>query len=202
MPIERATGAHRKAASALGANGVPRHSHAETVFVSSRGRTVPGLPQPRLLPLRPVQRYARPRRRFPGQISGIILHGERRSCHRPSSRVLPPRPPASCISAARGRRCSTGLCQANGRHACCCASRIPTASARPTAAVDAILDGLTWLGLDWDGEPSRNMPASSVTAKWRQLLLAQGHAYRCYCTPRGAGRDARQGRSREAAHPL
>ena len=29
------------------------------------------------------------------------------------------------------------------RHGCCCASRTPTASARPTAAIDAIIDGLT-----------------------------------------------------------
>ena len=34
----------------------------------------------------------------------------------------------------------------------CSGSRIPTRRARPSAAIDAILDGMHWLGLDWDGD--------------------------------------------------
>ena len=46
----------------------------------------------------------------------------------------------------------------------------------------AILDGLTWLGLDWDGEPvSQNDNAARHTQVAHQML-AQGHAYKCYAT--------------------
>ncbi|ELT50968.1 glutamyl-tRNA ligase [Brucella intermedia M86] len=43
------------------------------------------------------------------------------------------------------------------------------------AATAAILDGLTWLGLDWDGEASRNSSVRLAIAKWRKswLLLAR-----------------------------
>ena len=34
------------------------------------------------------------------------------------------------------------------------------------AAVDAILDGLTWLELDWTASTSRSLPKPSVTARW------------------------------------
>ena len=49
-------------------------------------------------------------------------------------------------------------------------------------AVEAILEGLTWLGLTWDGEPvfqSANAPRHAQVV--RELLEA-GHAYRCTCT--------------------
>jgi glutamyl-tRNA synthetase len=45
-----------------------------------------------------------------------------------------------------------------------------------------ILDGLRWLGLDWDAEPlvqSRRRPAHEEAI---ERLLASGHAYRCYAT--------------------
>uniref|UniRef100_UPI0040483D2C glutamate--tRNA ligase n=2 Tax=Yoonia sp. TaxID=2212373 RepID=UPI0040483D2C len=46
----------------------------------------------------------------------------------------------------------------------------------------AILDGLTWLGLDWDGEPvSQNDNAARHTQVAHQML-AQGHAYKCFAT--------------------
>ncbi|MFQ5927908.1 MAG: glutamate--tRNA ligase [Terriglobia bacterium] len=49
--------------------------------------------------------------------------------------------------------------------------------------VEAVLEGLRWLGLDWDEGPYRQ---SARLASYRELgerLLASGHAYRCYCTP-------------------
>ena len=55
----------------------------------------------------------------------------RKPCLRPSSPALPLRPPATCISAARAPRCSTGSMRATPRARCCCASRTPTASVRP-----------------------------------------------------------------------
>ena len=51
------------------------------------------------------------------------------------------------------------------------------------AAIAAILDGLTWLGLDWDGEASRNSRAPRVTARWPRSCSHRGKAYRCYASP-------------------
>ncbi|HUZ74818.1 MAG TPA: glutamate--tRNA ligase [Stellaceae bacterium] len=58
-----------------------------------------------------------------------------------------------------------------------------TDRARSTeAAVAAIIDGLHWLGLDWDGEiVFQSARAAQHEAAARQLLDA-GSAYRCYCT--------------------
>ncbi len=51
------------------------------------------------------------------------------------------------------------------------------------AAVEAILDGLTWLGLDWDGEPVSQYSRQARHAEVARELLAAGKAYRCYLTP-------------------
>ena len=51
------------------------------------------------------------------------------------------------------------------------------------AAVQAIFDGLTWLGLDWDGEPTMQFARASRHAEVAQELLARGQAYYCYCSP-------------------
>ncbi|MFN0194547.1 MAG: glutamate--tRNA ligase [Aestuariivirga sp.] len=51
------------------------------------------------------------------------------------------------------------------------------------AAIDAILDGLTWLGLDWAGEPVSQYGRAERHREVSEQLLAQGRAYRCYCTP-------------------
>ena len=51
------------------------------------------------------------------------------------------------------------------------------------AAVDAIFDGLTWLGLDWDEKPIFQASRAERHAQVARDLLAQGHAYYCYATP-------------------
>ncbi len=51
------------------------------------------------------------------------------------------------------------------------------------AAVDAILDGLGWLGLSWDGEPVSQFARATRHREAAETLLASGQAYRCYCTP-------------------
>jgi glutamyl-tRNA synthetase len=51
------------------------------------------------------------------------------------------------------------------------------------AAVDAILDGLTWLELGWDGEPLSQFARAARHAEVARELLARGKAYRCYLTP-------------------
>ena len=50
-------------------------------------------------------------------------------------------------------------------------------------AVAAIIDGLKWLGLEWDGEVVRQSARAARHAAVARQLLAAGRAYRCYCTP-------------------
>lgn len=47
----------------------------------------------------------------------------------------------------------------------------------------AILDGLTWLGLDWDGEPISQAERADRHAEVAHQLLAEGKAYKCFATP-------------------
>ena len=50
-------------------------------------------------------------------------------------------------------------------------------------AVQAIYDGLRWLGLDWDGEPTLQFSRAARHAEIAQELLGRGQAYYCYCSP-------------------
>jgi glutamyl-tRNA synthetase len=50
-------------------------------------------------------------------------------------------------------------------------------------AIKAILDGLKWLELDWDGEPIFQFPRAQRHREVAKELLAAGHAYRCYASP-------------------
>ena len=58
-------------------------------------------------------------------------------------------------------------------------------------AVEAILESLRWLGLDWDEGPERGGPSGPyyqserlpLYRQYAEQLVAQGHAYHCYCTP-------------------
>ncbi|WP_044560048.1 glutamate--tRNA ligase [Azospirillum sp. B4] len=59
-----------------------------------------------------------------------------------------------------------------------------TDRARSTqAAVDAIIDGLSWLGLTWDGDAVSQFERRERHAEVAHAMLAQGKAYRCYCSP-------------------
>ncbi|MDQ2101360.1 glutamate--tRNA ligase [Azospirillum isscasi] len=51
------------------------------------------------------------------------------------------------------------------------------------AAVDAILDGLSWLGLDWDGDAVSQFGRKDRHAEVAQQMLAAGRAYHCYASP-------------------
>jgi glutamyl-tRNA synthetase len=68
------------------------------------------------------------------------------------------------------------------------------------AAIDAILDGLAWLGLDWDGDAIYQSTRVERHRAAVHELLAAGRAYRCYATPEEleAMREAarREGRAR------
>ena len=49
-------------------------------------------------------------------------------------------------------------------------------------AVAAIFDGLDWLGLDHDGEAVYQSKRREQHTKAAEKLLADGNAYKCYCT--------------------
>ena len=50
------------------------------------------------------------------------------------------------------------------------------------AAINAIIDGLTWLGLTWDGEPVFQFSRVARHREVVEQLLAAGKAYRCYAS--------------------
>ncbi|WP_368346281.1 glutamate--tRNA ligase [Pelagovum sp. HNIBRBA483] len=62
----------------------------------------------------------------------------------------------------------------------------------------AILDGLTWLGLDWDGEPISQAERADRHAEVAHQLLAEGKAYKCFSTPEeiDAAREAARAEGR------
>lgn len=49
-------------------------------------------------------------------------------------------------------------------------------------AIDAILDGMKWLELDWDGEPVFQASRAERHIEVANQLLEQGDAYYCYCS--------------------
>jgi len=51
------------------------------------------------------------------------------------------------------------------------------------AAETAIIDGLKWLGIEWDGEVVYQFSRAAHHAEIARRLLAAGRAYRCYSTP-------------------
>jgi glutamyl-tRNA synthetase len=50
-------------------------------------------------------------------------------------------------------------------------------------SVDAILDALEWLGIDWDEGPYYQSQRRDIYRDYIQRLLDSGHAYYCTCTP-------------------
>ena len=50
-------------------------------------------------------------------------------------------------------------------------------------AVDAILVGLSWLGLEWDGDAISQAERASRHCEVAEQLLSSGHAFRCYMSP-------------------
>jgi glutamyl-tRNA synthetase len=74
-----------------------------------------------------------------------------------------------------------------------------TDKARSTqAAIDAILDGMKWLGLDWDGEAHFQSEYADRHAEVVHRLLASGHAYKCWMSQAelAAQREAAQAERR------
>ena len=49
-------------------------------------------------------------------------------------------------------------------------------------ATEAILKGLAWLGLDWDGDPISQAARADRHADVAHQMLGSGHAYKCFAT--------------------
>jgi glutamyl-tRNA synthetase len=49
--------------------------------------------------------------------------------------------------------------------------------------IEAIIQGMKWLGLDWDEGPFRQTDRFDIYRSYVDRLMAEGKAYRCYCTP-------------------
>jgi glutamyl-tRNA synthetase len=49
--------------------------------------------------------------------------------------------------------------------------------------IGAIIEGMKWLGIDWDEGPHRQMDRFSIYKDYADKLLREGKAYYCYCSP-------------------
>ncbi len=68
------------------------------------------------------------------------------------------------------------------------------------AAIAALIDGLTWLGLDWEGEPIYQFARAKRHAEVAHQMVEAGCAFRCYVTP--AELEARRQAADEARKAL
>ena len=50
-------------------------------------------------------------------------------------------------------------------------------------AIAAIIDALTWIGLEWDGKTIYQFQRAARHREVAEILIASGKAYRCYATP-------------------
>jgi glutamyl-tRNA synthetase len=67
-------------------------------------------------------------------------------------------------------------------------------------AIDAILSGMRWLGLDWDGDAVFQFARADRHAEVAQAMVESGHAYRCYMTAEEI--DAMRAEAQAAKQPL
>jgi glutamyl-tRNA synthetase len=67
-------------------------------------------------------------------------------------------------------------------------------------AVEAILKGMEWLGLNWDGQTVYQFARAAQHRAVAERLLAEGKAYRCYTTP--AELDEMRAAQRAAGKPI
>ena len=49
--------------------------------------------------------------------------------------------------------------------------------------IEAIIEGMKWLGLDWDEGPFRQTDRFDIYRSYADKLVKQGRAYYCYCSP-------------------
>ena len=105
--------------------------------------------------------------------------------------VLPLRPPGGCILAPPARRCIPFCWRATLAGLSSCASKIPTRNAIVPGAEQELIDGLHWLGMDYDEGPDIGGPHGPYRQTERRAiynehawkLVELGHAFPCFCTP-------------------
>ena len=68
------------------------------------------------------------------------------------------------------------------------------------AAIDAIVDGMRWAGLDWDEGPHRQSDRLDLYRQKAMALLERGQAYWCVCTPEEL--EARRKEAQAKGEPL
>ena len=68
------------------------------------------------------------------------------------------------------------------------------------AAIDAIIAGMTWLGLTWDGDAVSQHARASRHREVAEQLLTSGHAYHCYCSPQEL--DAMRAKAEAEKRPI
>jgi glutamyl-tRNA synthetase len=69
------------------------------------------------------------------------------------------------------------------------------------AAIAAIIDGLTWLGIEWDGDVVHQFARAARHREVAEGLLAAGKAYRCYASQQELD-DMREAARREGRSKL
>ena len=70
------------------------------------------------------------------------------------------------------------------------------------AAIDAILDGLTWLGIEWDGEAHLSIRPLGAAPGGGRTAAGDGACLPLLCEPAGAGANARGGAPRRTCKTL
>lgn len=67
-------------------------------------------------------------------------------------------------------------------------------------AIEQALRVLEWLGIDWDEGPTRQTERMAVYGETAERLIAEGGAYRCYCTQQEL--DAERAQRQQQNQPL
>jgi glutamyl-tRNA synthetase len=66
--------------------------------------------------------------------------------------------------------------------------------------IEGIIEGLKWLGVDWDEGPFRQTERFDIYKKHIDTLIEKGLAYHCYCSPEEL--DARRKEAMKTGKPL
>lgn len=68
------------------------------------------------------------------------------------------------------------------------------------AAIEAIIDGLKWLGVDWDGDPVYQFARAARHREVAEEMIRKGAAYYCYASP--AELDEMREKARAEGRPM
>ena len=74
-------------------------------------------------------------------------------------------------------------------------------------SIEAMLDGLSWLNIDWDEGPEVGGPYGPYFQSERlqiyhdlaKRLVSEGNAYRCYCSQKPPSQDGQEQRDRRVS---